>query len=384
MEKSKNETIFYAPDEVLLSPDDAYEELDENINKQLSDIDFSSLDDILNSLPNTVRSIFNGEGFLKLVKKFISAEDSDLYNNFLPYFLSIIFDNVLGFVPYFAVIIVLAVICSLVGQVSGDKNKSLSTLLHIILFSTISIIVLKLVIELLFSVKNATSLIESQMEIIFPILLTLITAIGNTVTATTFEPLLAILSNGISKLFVTILIPIFIFSIVFGVIGNLSKNVKLDKFSKFFSSLFNWMVGIVFTVFIAFLTLHGLTVSTIDSISFRTAKFAIKNYIPLLGSYLSDGMSVILASSVLIKNAIGVSGLVLLFATIFSPIIKIVVVMLLLKLTCAILEPLCEGSLVNFMYSVSKSLNMLVISLLAIGFMYLISVSLLMSFSNIL
>ncbi len=382
---TKNSINTLAKDKQLyFASNSSEQELEENIDDQLGDIDFSGLDEILKNLSDSEKSIFNGKGFVEIVKDFISADDSSLYNNFIPYALNIIFSNITGYIPYFAVIIALAILYSLVGQVSmGDKNKSLSSVIHIVSFASIALIVLKLVFELLSITSNTISIIESQMEIIFPIILTLITAIGNVVTASTFQPLLAVLTTGITKLFTLILIPIFIFSVVFGVVGNISKNVRLEKFSKFFTSLFNWIVGIIFTIFIAFLTLHGLTVSSIDSISLKTAKFAIKSYIPLLGSYLSDGVGVIIASSVLIKNAIGVSGLVLLFAVVFSPIIKIVIIGLLLKLTSGILEMLCDKEVPNFLYAVSKSLNMLVVCLIAIGFMYLISMSILMCCSNI-
>lgn len=359
-------------------------ELEENVENQLDDIDFSGLDNILNSLDDGKTNIFGGSSFIEIVTKFINAEDSDYYDNFLSYAFSILFDDIIELIPYFAIIIAMCITYSLISQLSSEKNKSLGNLIHIICFSSVAVIVLKIVVQLMNDVSTTIASVESQMEIIFPIILTLMTAVGSSVTASTFQPLLVILTSGITKLFVTILVPIFIFSVVFGVIGNLSNNVRLDKFSKFFSSLFNWIVGIVFTIFIAFLTLHGLTVSSIDSISFKTAKYAIKSYVPVLGSYLSDGISVIIASSVLIKNAVGVAGLLLLFATIFAPIIKIVIVILLLKLCAAILEPLCEKQIHEFLYSIAKSLNMLTVCLIAVGLMYLISVSLLMCCSNLL
>ncbi len=170
---------------------------------------------------------------------------------------------------------------------------------------------------------------------------------------------------------------------MFSIVGNISKNVKMEKFSKFFQSLFVWIIGIVFTIFIAFLTIQGLTVSNIDSISLKTAKYAIKSYVPILGSYLSDGVGLILASSVLIKNAIGATGLIVLIATVFLPIIKIIIIMLLLKLTSSIIESVCDNKISNFLFSVSKSLNMIIVSLLAVGFMFLISLSILMCCSNI-
>ena len=236
---------------------------------------------------------------------------------------------------------------------------------------------------LLGSATTVINSISSQMELIFPILLTLITALGATATAATFQPVLATLSAVVTKIFTSILIPVFIFSIVFNIVGNISNNVKLEKFSKFFSSFFNWSVGIIFTVFISFLAIQGLTVSSIDGISIKTAKYALKSYIPILGSYLSDGVGLILTSSSLIKNSVGVTGLILLFSTVLSPILNIIVTMLLFKLTSALLEPLSDGKISNFLFSVSKSLNLLNTCLIAVGFMYLISTSMLMIVSNI-
>lgn len=373
-----SQNVFCQNDE----EDETKKQLEDNINNQLNDIDFSQIDKIFSSLSDSSKNFLGENSFVNIVKKFINADDSNLYNNFLPYALSIIFDNLLGMLPYFSVIVAIAILYSLIGQFSNEKDKSLNNMIHLVCFSVIAIIVTKIVFGLLTNATNSISLIQNQMEALFPIILTLITATKNVVTATTFQPLLAILSNGITKLFTAILVPIFIFSIVFNIVGNLSNNIKLEKFSKFFSSLFSWIVGIVFTVFVAFLTLHGLTVSSVDSISIKTAKYAIKNYVPILGSYLSDGVGLILASTTLIKNAIGVSGLVILFAVVFSPIIQIVIVQLLFKLISAILEPLCDKGTTEFLFSISKSLNMLIVCLLAIGFMYLISMSILMCCSN--
>lgn len=92
--------------------------------------------------------------------------------------------------------------------------------------------------------------------------------------------------------------------------------------------------------FTAFISVQGITAGSIDGISIRTAKFAIKSYVPILGSYLSDGMGIILASSNLIKNAVGATGLFLLLATIISPLIELILFMLILKLVSGIIEPL--------------------------------------------
>lgn len=365
-----------------VSNDDIQNELNDNINNQLNDIDFTQLESLVNNLDNSSKQLFSNNSFISLVKKFINGNNSDLYSNFLTFAISIFFENLINVIPYFSIIIIISVLYSLIGQFSSN-NKSTSNIIHIVYFSSIVVVVLKIVISVMGESSNTIFLLEKQMEVIFPILLTLINAIGGVVTSTTFQPILAILSVIITKIFTTILMPIFVFSIVFGIVGNISKNVKMEKFSKFFQSLFVWIIGIVFTIFIAFLTIQGLTASSIDSISLKTAKYAIKSYIPILGSYLSDGVSLILASSMLIKNAIGATGLIILISTIFLPVIKIIIIMLLLKLTSSIIESLSDEKISNFLYSVSKSLNMIIVSLLAVGFMFLVSLSILMSCSNL-
>ncbi|MGN1162506.1 MAG: hypothetical protein ACI4T2_01060, partial [Christensenellales bacterium] len=119
-----------------------------------------------------------------------------------------------------------------------------------------------------------------------------------------------------------------------------------------------------------------------DGVSFRTAKYAIKSYVPVLGGYLSDGLDVILTSSMLVKNAVGVSGMILLFATILVPLVKICAFILCLKLTAAILEPVADSKIANFVGGVSKTMSMLVVMILGVSFMYIISAGVLMATAN--
>ncbi|MBR4003713.1 MAG: stage III sporulation protein AE [Clostridia bacterium] len=358
-------------------------ELKENIENQLNDINFDKLNNLVDNLSNQGKDLIEKNDFLSLVKNFIYGDNGNLLQNIFPVFINSFFEDILFFLPYFSLIIAISLIYSMISHFSSDKNKSVSNLINIVCFVAIASVVLKLLLDLIDGVSSVITNIESQTEVIFPVLLTLINALGGVVTATSFQPLLAVLSVGITKLFTLILLPIFISSIIFGIVGNISKNIKLEKFSKFFTSLFGWIIGIVFTIFIAFLTIQGLTVSSIDSISLKTAKYAIKSYIPILGSYLSDGVGLILASSILIKNAIGATGLILIFATILFPIIKIIILILLFKLVSAILESISDEKVSNFLFNISKSLNMLSVCLLAVGFMFLISISLLMGCSNI-
>ena len=118
------------------------------------------------------------------------------------------------------------------------------------------------------------------------------------------------------------------------------------------------------------------------TVSIRTAKYAIRSYILILGVYLSEGFNVIMASSILIKNAIGASGLLLMFSSVIVPVVEIVLLMLCLKLTAGILEPLTDNRISNFINGVAKTLIMPIVLIIGVAFMYLIFMGLIICTGN--
>ena len=295
------------------------------------------------------------------------------------------FDNLLKFVPLLALIVVVSILCSFVGQLSPTgKTSSINKVVYFACFGIIIVLLSTTLKDVITNSSNTILSIQKQMEVIFPILLVMLTSVGGVSTSATMQPMVGILSSGVIYLFNAFVLPIFVFSVIFTIVGNLSNEVKLDKFNKFFSSLFKWVIGGIFTIFLAIIAIKGLTASSIDGISIKTAKFALKTYIPILGGYLSDGFNLILASSMLIKNAVGGVGLLLFLLTIIAPIVNLVVLSLGLKLVAAIVEPISDNKIPNFIYSVANLLTMLIVCLIAVAFMYLIVVGLFMLSGNIL
>ena len=108
----------------------------------------------------------------------------------------------------------------------------------------------------------------------------------------------------------------------------------------------------MFTIFFAIFTLQGISAGKFDSLSIRTTKYTIKSYVPVMGGYLADGMDLILASTVLIKNAVGFVGILLTLSTIITPLIQIALFSLLIKLVSAVLQTMSEVKTSNFLTSI--------------------------------
>lgn len=373
--------MIYADDNNEL--EEIQEELNESIFSQLGSLDLSDMEQLLDNLTSTQTEAFGSSSFLSKVQDVINGEFKTGQKSVFSSVINLIFDDILNFIPLLASIIVVAIICGFVSNLRGESNsKSVGDIIHFVCYGIIIILVMTGVANLISMTANTLHSIKGQMEVMFPILLTVMTAIGGSASVAVYQPAVALLSSFIMQIFTSVLMPIFIFMLVFTIISNLTSTVKLDKFTKFLGSTFKWIIGGVFTIFMAFLAIQGITASTYDGVSIRTAKYALRSYIPLLGGYLSEGFDVIMASSVLIKNAIGASGLLLMFTAIISPVVQIIVFSLILKLAAAILEPLTDSRISDFIYSVAKTLTLLVVLILGVAFMYLITVGLIMCTAN--
>lgn len=373
--------VVYCDDEMSYS--EIEEVIQENVNSQLGDLDFSDFEELLNQLGDDEKQFFGSASIIDKINQIISGEFANNQQSIWSAILNLIFDDVLSFLPLISVVIAISVTFSLVSSTKPTgKTKSLGDVIHFVCYGTIIIILVTCTVSMINLTSNTIQSIKAQMDISFPILLTVMTAIGGMVSVGVYQPAVAVLSGTITNIFTAVLMPIFIFRLVFSIISNLSNNVKLEKFASFFSSAFKWIIGSVFTIFSAFLAIQGIIAGSVDGISFRTAKYAIKNTIPLLGSYISDGLNLIVASSVLIKNSVGACGLLLLFATIIVPVVKLVVFMFSLKLASAILEPITDSRITNFISMLAKSISLLIVIIIGCAFMYLLVCGMIMLSAN--
>ena len=370
-------TVAYAESE-----EELISEIEDNVNGQLEDLDLSGLESILSNLNSQQSGIFGSTSFIEKLQSILSGEFTDNAGSVWEAILKLIFDELLNFLPLIATIIAVAILSGMVGDLRGTNSKSIADITHFVCYGVIIVLVVSACTNVLTLTSSTLQGLKEQIDIAFPILLTILTAIGGTASVGVYQPAVALFSGTIMQIFTLVLMPLFIFSLVFTVISNLSPSVKLEKFSNFFNSLFKWITGTVFTIFIGFLIIQGITAGSLDTVSIRTAKYAIRSYIPILGGYLSEGFNVIMASSILIKNAIGASGLLLMFSSVIVPVVEIVLLMLCLKLTAGILEPLTDSRISNFINGVAKSLIMPIVLIIGVAFMYLIFMGLIISTGN--
>ena len=357
--------------------------LQDNVDENLSKMDLSKIEEILANLEEDFQALF-GSDVITTIKSIINGDFQGNFTDFLSVLSKGIGKSILDVLPMVLTIVAVAIIYSLLeGLSSGFVQQPTKKLIYFATYSAIILVVMMEVGSIISLTTNTISTIKTVMEGIFPTLLTLVTLLGGVNSSAVFKPMMVTLSTFITSFISNIIIPFFIASIAFSVIGNLTKSVKLDRLTGFFKSSATYVLGGVFSLFIAFLTFQGLTGGVIDSISIKTAKFAIQSYVPILGGYISDGFDLMLASLVLIKNSLGIVSLLMILSVIALPTIKIAVLGLGLKLASGIIEPICDNKFSKMLHSISTNLTLLIVSLVGVGFMFLLTVMLVIYTFNV-
>ena len=380
-------TLFAAPITVFAEGDDGSDvtdDLQKNVEEILDRIDTAELDAFIASLDENQKSVFGSTTLGERLKKIISGELKLDYSSFFGYVLEVIGVNFLQYLPLIISILVISIVFNIISSIKGRfASDSVESIVHFANVAIIVVLVLSQVILLITTCMNMITSMRNQMNMIFPIILTMMAASGGSASVAVYQPSVAILASGVTELVSIVILPCFILSCVFTVVGSISEGVKLKKMSSFFSGASKWLLGTVFFLFIAFLSIQGITASVYDGVSVRTAKFAISKYVPIIGGYLSEGLNLVMAGSVLVKNAVGMTAVVLLLLSLVPIVMKIIIFNLSLSLTSAIVEPLGNTKISALLSDLSKNMGMLVSIVLGTAFLYFIFLILVVSTGNL-
>lgn len=357
----------------------AKSELNQSVLEQIDELDLAALQAYVDSL-----GVFSGESIAKRLFDYIGGEGID-YGGFLQGLSSVLFANVRKMLPSFACVTAVALLCGLLSSVKSRLiGGSTSQTVFLVSFAAALIPVLAILTECFGAAQKSIRSMQTQMQALFPLLLTLMAASGGSVSAAIYQPAVAFLSTAIVSIVSSVVFPLALTVVAFSLAGRLTPELKLNKFSAFFKSMNKWIIGVCISVFGMFFTVQGLASAAYDGITRRAAKYAIGTGIPIVGGFLSGGFDLAVAGSVLIKNSLGSLGIFLMVAVLSEPLISLIAANLFLRLTSAVTEPLGDSRISDFLGETADNLNYCTAGLLFVGFLYFVLIVLMICSSEVI
>lgn len=370
--------IFFIPSLVVSAraEDDAQGKLNENVLEQLEQLDLGDLEEYLQSI---------GGGNISVKERLLEYISGGGFSQetFLKEMSDVFFGGVKRMLPSFASIAAIAMLCALINSLqSRFLGQSTAKIIFFVAYLGALIPLFGVLAECIFTARDTVVQLKTQMEVVFPLMLTLMAASGGSVSVSIFRPAVVFLSNGLVTIISDVVFPLTVVIIVFSMAGKVFGELKTDKFAAFFKSINKWIMGVGVSVFGLFFTVQGITAATYDGILRRTAKYAIGTGVPIVGGLLSGGFDLAVAGSILIKNALGNFSLFLLVSVLFEPLLLLISVNLLLRLTSAVTQPFGDSKISSFLDETAQNLNYCTAGLLFTAFLYFVAILLLVSASE--
>lgn len=378
-------TVFFSvlPTDYAVAEDSddgqAEEKLNESVRELLGELDLQALQEYVDSLDD-----WEGTNVTDRLIAHIKGEEFD-YGGFGKELTDVLFKKVKEILPAFACIAAVTLLSGIISSLrSGTAARTSADMIFLISYAAALIPLIGVLTECFQESIAAVSAMKEQMQIVFPILLTLMAASGGAVSVSVCRPAVAFFSTSIVSVISSVVFPLTITIIAFSMAGNLTKELKIGKFSAFFKSINKWIIGICVSVFGIFFTLQGITSATYDGVVRRAAKYAIGNGIPIVGGFLSGGFDLAVAGSVLIKNSLGSMSIFLMISILFEPVVLLISVNLLLRFTAAITQPFGDSRISDFLGETADNLHYCTAGLLFTAFLYFLTIMLMVTSSEAL
>lgn len=115
----------------------------------------------------------------------------------------------------------------------------------------------------------------------------------------------------------------------------------------------------------------------------RAAKYITGNFVPVIGKMFADATDTVISASLLVKNAIGLSGVIIILFLCAFPAIKILILALIYNLAAAVMQPLGETPIVTCLQTIGKSMVYVFAALAAVSLMFFLAVTIMLTAGNV-
>jgi stage III sporulation protein AE len=223
----------------------------------------------------------------------------------------------------------------------------------------------------------------SFMIALLPLLLALMASVGSIAAAAFFHPVIVFLVSTSGLLVKNFVLPLLFLSALLSIVSTMSEHHKVSQLASLLRKVAAGTLALFFTVFLTVMSVQGAATAVTDGVTLKAAKFVTGNFIPVVGRMFTDAADTVMSASVLLKNTVGIVGMVMLLLMAAFPAIKVLALAFIYSLAAAVLQPLGGGSIIECLSIIGKSVLYVFASLATVCIMFFLAITLIVAAGNI-
>ena len=210
----------------------------------------------------------------------------------------------------FAALLGMTLLCALLGGLRDDlRNSSMREVFGAVtilcMISSAAAPILDCIISTVDAIKNASVFMLGYI----PVFSAAVMAAGQPVTGAAYNGILFMVCQIISQAVSQTLLPLLSLYLALCIVGGLAPGLGISAMCAGIKKIVTWALGFIITVFVGVLSAQTMVAGSADSLTVRTAKFAVSSFVPVVGSTLSEAMLAAQGCLRLIRTSVGAFGI---------------------------------------------------------------------------
>jgi len=335
------------------------------------DIDYSEIQDVIDDILDSGNDFNFGNYVEKLVNGEVKFSITEILNQLLESIKGELKANLSTLGRLISIALIAAVFTNLTV---AFKNNSVSEtgyyITYLMLFSL-------LITTFINASRIASSVIGSILDFMKALVPAYFLSIGfctGSATSLIYHEVALMLITLVDILIIKVVIPMINFYLVISLANNMSKEDMLSKLAGLFATAIDWMLKSLLAAVVGFHTIQGLILPVADRVK-KSALLKASEAIPGVGNAIGGVAETILGASILLKNAIGVAGLVVIITICAVPLLKLLVINVVFRVGGATLQPISDKRIIECISASAKSSGMLLQTVLVGAVLFLLSIT---------
>ncbi|MFC3039033.1 stage III sporulation protein AE [Virgibacillus xinjiangensis] len=318
------------------------------------------------------------------VYEFIKDQDSITVKDTLQGFIEFLFHELIQNGRLLGMLIMLTLFSSVLQTMHHAFEKSaVSRIAYFVVYIVLLFITLNSFYLALSYARDTIDSMTNFMIALLPLVLGLMATFGNIMAVSFFHPVIVFLIHASGLLISNFILPLLSLSALLLIVSSINEEYKVTHLANFFRNVAMGTLGVFLTIFLGVMSVQGTASAIQDGVAMKTTKFITGNFIPVVGRTFTDAADTILSATLLLKNAVGIVGVLIILFLVLFPIIKIFAIALIYKLAAAVLQPIGDGPVISSLNTISNYIVLILACVLAVSFMFLLAIVIIVAASNI-
>lgn len=223
-------------------------------------------------------------------------------------------------------------VCALISAIDAERMKKTIELAGVLAIAVVGISVTR---HLADAGTDALKQLCSYSDTLLPGIAMATAATGQISSASALYVGTVCFVSLLENLILKLLQPMVYIYLALACAGCTAEHTSLERLRELTGWLISTSLKVLLFIFTAYLTVTGAVSGSADATSVKAAKMTLSSVVPVVGSMLSDASETLLVSASILRNSIGVFGMLAVLAICIVPFLQTGIRYLLLKLTAA-------------------------------------------------